>query len=324
VAIDPAIAALMQQIPQPAPSASEGIPVATRRDSIEAGFSALMAGLPPGPVFDDVDISETTVAGPERDIPVRIFRPSGATGELPAVLYFFGGAWWMRSYNSPDIIRACRQIASEANAVVVEIDYALAPEHPYPAAVDEGSAVLDWMASGRTGFGIDSSRLAVGGQSSGGGIAASLALKTRDQGGPNISLQVLEVPATDLSTARFHPPLADGVTGEQVAGMLEAVNFYLPDGIPAGDHVASPAAAENFGGLPPTLIVTAENDIIGPLGQEYADKLRLAGVDVVSVVYGGQVHASPALSGLSVGARAWRRQVSWAVGTLHSITGPLS
>ena len=317
--MDPAIAALMAAAP-PADPAEALRPVAERRDAIEAGFGAMMAALQ-GRSFDDVEVVETAVPGPYRDIPVRLFRPAGVEGALPALLYFFGGGFWMRSYNSPDITGACRQTASQARVVVVEIDYALAPEHKYPAALEEGRAVLDWMATGA--HGIDPARLAVGGQSSGGGLAAGLAIRVRDSGGPAIALQVLEVPGVDLTLTQFTDP-APGYTVEQLAGLVEAVQFYLPEGIDSDDPAVSSTSVADLSGLPPALIISAEYDPLRPSGERYAARLREAGVTVVSATYGGQVHNSPGLSGISAGSRAWREQVSWAVGTLHSPGGALS
>ena len=315
--MDPGIAALLSLQPAPELAPVAAIPVAERRDALEIGFAAMIGALPPGPIFDDVDIVETTVPGPDRDIPIRIFRPRGVKDDLPALLFFFGGGFWMRTYNSPDNIGACRQTASQAQAVVVEIDYALAPEHPYPAAHLEGRAVLEWMATGAGEHRIDPARLAVGGQSAGGGLAAGLALWARDEGGPSIALQVLEVPGVDVSLDQFDP-MPEGYAADEIAGLVECLNFYLPDGIPPRDQIAAPLRADTLVGLPPAFIVTAEHDYLRGMGDAYAARLRDAGVPVVSVAYGGQVHISPALAGISPGARAWRAQAAWAVGTLHN------
>ena len=316
--IDPTIAALMAMA-QPADPAEALRPVAERRDAIEADFGAMMAALQ-GRTFDDVTIVETTVPGPYRDIPVRVFRPSGVDGALPALLYFFGGGFWMRSYNSPDIVGACRQISCQARVVVVEIDYALAPEHPFPAAIDEGLAVLAWMATGAGEHLIDPARLAVGGQSAGGGLSASIAIRARDEGGPAIALQVLEVPGIDLSFSQFVPPPAP-YTAEDLAGLVESIEFYLPEGMDSADPAVSPISVADLSGLPPALVINAEYDPLRPSGERFAARLREAGVPVVSTTYGGQVHNSPGLPGISAASRAWREQVSWAVSTMHGDGG---
>jgi acetyl esterase len=309
VSVDPAIAALFAQLPAGDPELERQTPVAERRAAIEAGFAEMMLSLPARPTFDDVTVEETTVPGHGRDIPVRVFRPAGGPGALPALLYLFGGGYWMRSYNSPDIVAACRQIAGQAGVVVVEIDYALAPENPYPAAVDEGWTVLEWMASRPD---LDATRLAVGGQSSGGGLAAALAIRARDAGGPALALQVLEVPAVDLALET------------DLEALAEITSFYLPPGMTADDPRVSPGRTGDLAGLPPTLIVNAENDLLRESGELFASRLRDAGVTVVSTTYGGAVHNSPGLAAISAGSRAWREQVAWAVGTLHSPGGALS
>jgi len=316
--IDPAIAALIAQAPASDPAAASQ-PIRMRRNTIEAEFGAMMGALQ-GREFDDVDVIDTTVPGPTRDIPIRIFRPAGDTSVLPGLLYFFGGGFWMRSYNSPDILTACRQTASQAKAVVVEIDYALAPEHPFPAAINEGTAVLEWMATGGSEHLIDPARLAVGGQSAGGGIAASVAIRARDEEGPSIALQVLEVPGIDLSFSQFDPP-PPPYSADDLAGLIESVKFYLPEGVHSDDPAVSPVLVADLSGLPPTLIINAEYDPLRPSGERFAARLREADVPVVSTTYGGQVHNSPGLPGISAGSRAWRAQVSWAVGTLHGDGG---
>ncbi|MGP3534149.1 alpha/beta hydrolase [Microbacterium sp. RD1] len=276
-----------------------------------------MATMPRDPRWDAVDVEDLTVPGLTRDIPIRIFRPIGASAPLPAVLYFFGGAYWMRSYETEDMLALCRRLAIEANAVVVEIDYALAPENPYPAALNEGMAVLRWMAgSGGASHGIDAERLAVGGISSGGGIAASLTLLARDCDGPDIRLQILEVAAVDASFSLTEHPSPEA-SDEEIAAIVELQDFYFPDGVRDGDVYAVPSRAENLTGLPPALIISAEYDAIRPAGEAYAVRLRDAGVPCVSVVYGGQVHFSPALPTISAGPRAWRAQIAEAVRGLH-------
>ncbi len=313
--IDPTIPPVMARMRPPRLDATST--PAERRASIVEDIDALMASLPRDPRWDAVDVEELTVAGEHRDIPIRIFRPQGVTRALPAALYFFGGAFWMRSYDTGDMLALCRQLAVEAEAVVVEIDYALAPEYPYPAALNEGFAVLEWM-SGPDGLahGIDPDRLAVGGLSSGGGIAAGVALLARDRGGPTVRLQILEVPAVDLalSLVRTPPP---GVDEAGLAGLVEFQTFYLPDGVPADDPYVVPADAPNLVGLPPTLIISAELDVLNLTAGPYADRLREAGVTCVAVVYGGQVHFSPALPTVSATSRLWRAQVSEAMRGLH-------
>jgi len=289
---------------------------ARRRDMIADNLQQFMAALPRDPRWDSVEITDLTVPGEHRPIPIRIFRPAGVEKPLPSVLYFFGGAFWMRSFDTEDMLAICRQLAVEANAAVVEIDYALAPEHPYPAALNEGVAVLRWMAESGSAYGIDPTRLAVGGISSGGGLAAGVALLDRDSATPLVRLQILEVPGIDLALSISANPPAD-FTVADLDSFLEFQNFYLPEGVPANDPYVSPGDTPSVEGLPPALILSAEIDVIRPAGEAYADRLREAGVTCVSVVFGGQVHFAPQLSSVSPSSRAWRGMVTEAVRGLH-------
>jgi acetyl esterase len=315
VLIDPPILAALAGLTPLAMDASTHTP-AERREATEANIDHFMRTLPRDPRWDAVDIEELTVPGEQREIPVRIFRPAGSTRALPAALYFFGGAFWMRSYDSEDMLAACRRLAVEADVVVVEIDYALAPEHPYPAALHEGMTVLRWMAAEGVAHGIDPERIAVGGFSSGGGLAAGLTLLARDSGGPAVRLQILEVPAVDLGLSLVATP-PPGSTDADIAGVVEFQTYYLPDGVPEGDPYVVPANTATVEGLPPTMILSAELDVLPPSANAYADRLRAAGVPCVAIVYGGQVHFSPALATVSPTARAWRATVSEAMRGLH-------
>ncbi|SMQ57660.1 alpha/beta hydrolase [Agreia sp. VKM Ac-1783] len=305
IALD-TLSSLAQQPSDPA------LTPAQRRDIVADDLQQFMTSLPRDPRWDAVEITDLTVAGEHREIPIRIFRPSGTAEALPSVLYFFGGAFWMRSYDTEDMLSICRQLAVEANAVVVEIDYALAPEYPYPVALNEGAAVLRWMAESGHAYGIDPTRLAVGGISSGGAIAAGVALMDRDSGTPLVRLQILEVPGIDLALSLSASPPAE-FTDADLETFLEFQKFYLPDGVPADDPYVSPADTPSVEGLPPALILSAEFDVIRPSGEAYADRLRLAGVTCVSVVFGGQVHFSPQLASVSPSSRAWRGMVTEAV-----------
>jgi acetyl esterase len=315
VSVDPTVLAALAGLTQPEVSAETHTP-AERRAAAEAGIDEFVRTLPRDPRWDAVDIGELSVPGEDRDIPIRIFRPVGVTRALPAALYFFGGAFWMRSYDSEDMQSLCRRLAVEAEVAVVEIDYALAPEHPYPAALHEGMAVLTWMSQHGAERGIDPERLAVGGLSSGGALAAGLALLARDAGGPTLRLQILEVPAVDLALSLSASPPA-GSSPAEIAGLVEFQRFYLPDGVPAGDPYVVPAETPTVEGLPPTMILSAELDVLVPSGNAYADRLRAAGVPCVAIVFGGQVHFSPGLPSVSPTSRAWRATVAEAMRGLH-------
>ncbi|SMQ71193.1 acetyl esterase [Plantibacter sp. VKM Ac-1784] len=302
------------------PPSNPTLTPAQRRDIIADNLQEFMTTLPRDNRWDGVEVTELTIPGPHRPIPIRLFRPVGERPQLPSVLYFFGGAFWMRSYETEDMLSICRQLAVEGDSVIVEIDYALAPEYPYPAALHEGMSVLRWMAESGSEYGIDATRLAVGGLSAGGAIAAGVALMDRDGGAPLVRLQILEVPGIDLALSVVADPPADFSTSD-LDSFLEFQHFYLPEGVPSDDPYVSPADTPSVVGLPPALILTAEIDVVRPAAEAYADRLRLAGVICVSVVFGGQVHFAPQLASVSPSSRAWRAMVTEAVRGLHRDPG---
>lgn len=271
-----------------------------------------------------VRVEESTVPHDARPVPVRIFiPPQGRNGSVPAFIHLFGGGWWQTTYDGPDMVELCRRTALEAGAIVVQVDYALAPERPYPAALEEAYSVLDWLVSGASGLPVDPRAIAVGGISAGAAIAAALCGLTRDRTGPAIALQVLEVPALDARLELYDASVlgAFGTVDDSSRpdpALVEAWDTYLAAGGDRDDPYVSPLRATDFSGLPAALILTAEFDPLWKEGRAYGAALAEAGVPVMSVTYGGQVHGAPSLSAVSLSSRAWRAQVSWALGTLRS------
>jgi acetyl esterase len=320
--IEPDILRLINEFPEDEIVGDDDF--AARRILIADLISEVMAAYPVGQGFDldAVAVSEQIVEHDGQVIPIRVFVPP-ASGPLPVYVFFFGGGWWMRNFDAPDVVDSCRQTAIEAGVIVIEVDYALAPEHPYPAALEQGAALLDWLARGETGFPIDPSRIGVGGTSAGGNIAAALCLLTRDRGGPVIQLQVLEVPALDGTFAHYdatvfeaHPPVE--WDGDVEAACVSAWNVYLPPDTDRRDPHVSPLLADDLSGLPPALILTAEFDPFWVEGVAYAAALLAAGTPAAAVTYSGQVHGAPSYSAVSASSRAWRSQVSAAVATLKN------
>ncbi len=251
------------------------------------------ASLIVGRTHRDVDIEDTTLGG----VPVRIYRPSGVTDPLPLVMNFHGGGfitgdpqqsqWW------------CSSIAHDARAVVVSVDYRLAPEHPYPAAPDDCYATTAWCAEHASELGVDAARIAVMGDSAGGNLAAVVSLMARDRGGPRIALQVLLYPAVDMVNAY---PSEDENEFAPILGKadLTVSDLYCP-GREAEPYV-SPLFADHDG-LPPALIQTAQHDPLRDQGRVYADALRKAGVDVRLTNYVDAVHGYASLPGVVPAAR---------------------
>jgi acetyl esterase len=202
-------------------------------------------------------------------------------------VFFHGGGWVIGDLDSHDVV--CRKLAHEAELIVISVDYRLAPEHRFPAAVDDAITATKWIAANARQFGIDTARLMVGGDSAGGNLAAVVTLAARDGNGPKIAGQVLIYPATDFSMK--HPSHAEPETSilltHSVIGWF--MNHYLGDA-DVNDWRASPARAKTLIGLPPAYVLTAGADPLRDEGHEYAGRLKQAGVDVTYRHFPGQFH----------------------------------
>ncbi|PYN83474.1 MAG: acetyl hydrolase [Candidatus Rokuibacteriota bacterium] len=236
-------------------------------------------------------VKNLTADGPGGPIPLRVYRPAGvASGaSLPALVYFHGGGWVIGDLDTHDV--QCRQVTAEAGITVVAVDYRLAPEHKFPAAVDDAWAATRWVVSHASELGVDGRRIAVAGDSAGGNLAAVVALLARDAAdGPAIALQVLVYPVTDLSSeSKSYNDFAEGYMLTRDS-MRWFKNHYLKSAGDAEDWRASPIRAKSLAGLPPALVVTAGFDPLRDEGAAYAARLTEAGVRVDYVCYGGMIH----------------------------------
>jgi acetyl esterase len=230
------------------------------------------------------------VPAPHGTIPARVYTPTTlrtANGLAPCLVFFHGGGWVIGDLDSHDVV--CRKLAHEGELIVISVDYRLAPEHKYPAAVDDAIAATSWIATNGAKLGIDAARLSVGGDSAGGNLAAVVSLAARDGNGPAISGQVLIYPATDFS--RNHPSHREPETSilltHSVIGWF--MNHYLGDA-DINDWRASPARAATLKGLPPAYVLTAGADPLRDEGDEYAARLKDAGVSVTYRHFPGQFH----------------------------------
>ena len=232
-------------------------------------------------------VENRTIPGPGGAIPVRIYTPAGP-GPFPAVLYYHGGGWVVGDLE--DAEDACRSIAHRVNAVVVSVDYRLAPEHRFPAAPEDCYAALAWVQAHAAEVGVDRTRLAVAGLSAGGNLAAAVALMARDRGGPAIAHQVLIVPVTShhFDTASYHA-FAEGY-GLTRSAMIYYWHRYLARHEDADSPYASVLRAADLRGLPPALVQTAEYDPLRDEGEAYAHRLHRAGVSVRLIRYRGMPH----------------------------------
>jgi len=235
------------------------------------------------PVPDLPRIEDRTFAGPAGEVPVRIYWPAEDPQDLPLVVFFHGGGWVVGDLDSHDPV--AREIAAQAGAIVVAVDYRLAPEHPYPAAVEDAEAALRWVAGHAAELGGDVDRLAVAGDSAGGNLAAIVAQQARDTGAPAVRFQLLWYPATgfdhDLPSERENAeaPILSALD------MLRFIQHYVGEAQaaipgPAQPVGLAPANADDLAGLPPAFIATAGYDPLHDDGAAYADLLRAAGVPV--------------------------------------------
>jgi acetyl esterase/lipase len=231
---------------------------------------------------------------------VRCYRPTTSAEALPIVVHLHGGGWVLGDLGMGDWL--CSRVAEEVNALVVSVDYCLAPEHPFPAAVDECMAAVTALSVGGHQLGGDPGRIAIMGDSAGGNLAAVVAQQARDAGGPALRAQVLLYPATDATMAS--PSIeehADAIvlTKSDIEAFL---GHYLGDTDPSDPRV-SPLHAAELSGLPPALIQTAEHDPLRDDGARYAEALRAAGVEVRYTEYLGAPHGYINMPGLTRASR---------------------
>jgi len=223
-------------------------------------------------------------------IPFRLYRPKNVptSTRLPALIFFHGGGWVIGDLETHDVL--CRQLTAAAGISVVNVDYRLAPEHRYPAAVEDAWAATRWVETHAAELAIDPTRLAVGGDSAGGNLAAVVALLARDHGGPSLALQVLTYPVTDVaSESASYAEFADGflLTRDSMRWFIE---HYVPERKDRLDWRASPLRAASLAAVAPALVVTAGFDPLRDEGEAYARRLREAGVRVDMICYGGMIH----------------------------------
>lgn len=225
----------------------------------------------------------------DRYIPVRVYRPEGQEGvKLPVYVHFHGGGWVFGDLDSHDIL--CRYLCIQSGTLVISVDYRLAPEHPYPAALDDAWDSVCWIAANGDEFDADTSRLAVGGDSAGGTLAAAVCRRARDGGGPDIRFQVLIYPVTDMTLS--HPSMTEMGEGYNFTrdAMEWFVELYLPDESALRDPDVSPLFAEDLSGLPPAFIIAAGFDPLRDDSKAYADALAAAGVTAEHIRYDGMIH----------------------------------
>lgn len=276
-------------------------PTLDQMDPVEARGFFEMTGtaIPAGEPIELPSVEDRVIPGPGGDLPVRIYRPSDAPN-LPVLVYFHGGGWVIGSLETHD--GTCRALAKGSPCVVVSIDYRLAPEHRYPAAAEDCYAATQWVADHANELGIDATRIAVGGDSAGGNLAAAVSLMARDQSGPSIAFQLLIYPVTDADFSRVS--YIDNAEGYflTTSSMKWFWDHYVPD---VGDRTqayCAPIHAADLSGLPPALVITAEFDPLRDEGEAFAVRLKEAGVSTQATRYDGMIHGFFSMGGLAQAA----------------------
>ena len=278
--VDPQIQALLDMgtgVP-----ATNTLSVAAARTQYEARI-ALMAQ-----AADIATVTERTVQGPGGDLKLRVYRPLGQ-GPFPLLVFFHGSGFVLCSLDTHDGM--CRNLCAGAQCVVVSVDYRLAPEHKFPAGLNDCVFATSWVSEHAAELGGDAGRIIVGGDSAGGNLAAATALRIRDEGGPPLLGQLLIYPVTDYHTPGT-PSYSENADGYGLTRdtMVWFWDHYLSDPAKAAEPYASPLRARDLSRLPAALVVTAEYDPLRDEGEYYTAKLRAAGTAATTSRWDGMNH----------------------------------
>jgi acetyl esterase len=297
VPLDPAARQLVDALSEVFPDVGGKV-----RDAAEARRILARAPLAPGNPRRVERVVDQSIPGPAGalEIPLRIYWPVADARGLPVIVFFHGGGWVLCNLDTHDPL--CRVMTNEVGAIVVSVDYRLAPEHRFPAAAEDAYAATRWVAANARELGADPTRLAVAGDSAGGNLAAVVALMARDRGAPPLRFQLLVYPVIDhaCDTASYREN-AEGYF-LTAAHMRWYWDQYLGD-LDRSQPYASPLRAPSLAGLPPAHIVTAELDPLRDEAEAYAERLRAAGVPVTVRRASGMFHGFFGMAELLEGAR---------------------
>jgi acetyl esterase len=279
--VDPAFAPLFERLATAPPPS--GDPLVATRAATDAMFAH--------PAAPDAATEDRVIPGGEcPEVPVRVYRPHGTAGDppLPVLVYFHGGGFIAGGLTSHD--GTLRELTARTGCVSVAVDYRLAPEHPFPAALEDCVRALRWAVDNSAELGVDPDRVAIGGDSAGGNLAACVAIANRDRRGPRLAAQLLVYPVIDPACASASMTRNGNGYLLTADSMRFMWGMYVPNADDRTNPLASPGAATSLEGLPPALIVTAEYDPLCDEGESYGAALAAAGVPVTCSRYAGQIH----------------------------------
>jgi len=280
--LDPQVEKILQE------AAALELPAYHDLSPAEARKQMLVLAPPVDPLLSVKRVEDRIIPGPDGGIAIRLYYPLGDP-PFAVLVFFHGGGWVIGDLDTHHGV--CHALAKTSGCLVVAVDYRLAPEHRYPAAVEDAYAAVTWVAENSAGIQADPNRLAVGGDSAGGHLAAVVALMARDLKGPRIDLQILIYPITDYN---FNTPsYIENKEGYMLTRDLMKWfwNHFIEDQSQANDPYVAPLRAENLSDLPPALIITAEYDPLRDEGEAYVKRLQKAGVKVTLSRYPGMIHA---------------------------------
>ena len=280
--LDPQAAALLEELDSGVSPPASTLSVATGRALLDELFGVDE----PEPVGSTTDLE---IAGPDGPVPIRIYLPVGE-GPSPVLVFLHGGGWVRGSLDAYDGL--CRRLTNGADCVVVSVGYRRAPEHPFPAGLEDCYAATEWAAENAADIEGDPDRVAVGGDSAGGNLSAAVALAARDRDGPDLTHQLLVYPAVNPPSVRWFDAYDEN--GEGYLLEMEGIEWYLerytPERAHVGNAYAFPLRARDLSGLPPATVLTAGFDPLRDEGVAYAERLEEAGVDVEHLHHDAQIH----------------------------------
>ncbi len=293
--------------PQAPPDAT-GLTIQEQREAAHGMVAGLAAFSEEGPKV--AEVRDRVIPGSYGDFQARVFTPEG-TGPFPAYVHFHGGGWWMGNIAMTE--GECRHIVRDVGCVVVSIDYHLAPEHKFPIPVEDCYTATTWVVEHAVELDVDPERVAVGGGSSGGNLAAAVCLMARDRGGPSLVFQLLVNPVIDRNfetPSYYQNSDGYGLTRDTMSWFWD---LYLSEPSDASDPYAAPMQARDLSGLPAALVITAEYDPLRDEGEEYGRRLQAAGVPATISRYDGMIHGFDFFTKVVPAARECRAEVTAAL-----------